>query len=235
MSAGSRSPVPGEAARHRLPVLTPIGKAQMLRFELAESTPVSLAKLRERLGAWRALRVIASLVWRSIFRDPTRQLPAPKTADEWLTFRQLRPVILLEDSMVRGLGLTREEAFPILRDVILASGTRFLAAFMPAIASTDWRASSQAERDSFAGGLISRLFNARISRVETSDDALVFDVGQCRFADAVRILDRKHLGPLFCEVDAAFVEREGSTLTLERHGTIAKGAALCDFRWQMKQ
>ncbi len=235
MSADSIPTATGAAARHPLPILTPIGKLQMIGFEMAESTPVSLVKLRERLGTWRALRVIGSLVWRSVLRDPTRKLPSPKTNDEWLTFRQLRPVILLEDAMVLGLGLSREEAYPILRDVVLASGTRFLAAFMPAISSTDWRASSTAERDAFAAGLITRLFNARIARVATSNDALTFDVGQCRFADAVRILDRKHLGPLFCEVDAAFVEREGSTLTLKRANTIANGARECDFRWEMKQ
>ena len=220
--------------KRRLPVLHAIEKSQFIRFEIATSTPASIAQIRAKLGTIKTIRVLFAFVWRSIFRDPLRTLPAPSTHDDWLTHRQLRPLLLLEDALTLSVGYTREEAFPTLREIVLASGTLFLSALMPTLEAADWIAADNSERDEFARGLVSRIFNARVSRVATSADSLAFDVASCRFADALRALHREHLGSLFCEVDAAYVSRKDSNLTLERSGTILRGASECDFKWRIR-
>lgn len=222
------------AARRALPLLAPITPAALARFDVSESAPAALAVLRRALGLGATVRVVAHLARRGIFADPLRALGPPEGLDEALTRQQLRAVLLLDDALRVDLGLETERARALLREVVLASGALFLARFQPSIAPEDWTGATPAERETFARRLVSRLFNARVDRVEAWSDALIFDVGACRFVKILSALGRPELAPLFCEVDSAFVSRTGSRLTLERASTLAHGAPRCDFRFSMR-
>ncbi len=218
-----------------LPTLPPVTRLALARFDLTESTPVTVGLLRRELGLGPTLRLLLHVVRRAIFADPLRSLGPPDGLDDTLTRQQLRPVLLLDAALRDDLGLEPHRARALMRAVVLASGARFLARFQPAVTAEDWLAASEHERHDFSSNLVSRLFNARVDRFEGLPDALIFDVGACRFAELLAALGRPDLGPIFCEVDNAFVARDGSRLTLERSGTIAQGAARCDFRISMRR
>jgi hypothetical protein len=222
------------AAPRRLPVLGPIEPRDLARFDRTESSRLALGVLYAKLGLWRFVRALVAFVLRGVFADPSKVLGKPASRDDELTRIQLRPVLLLDDVLTRNLALPREQVLGILRSVVAASGARFLEVFMPTFERAEWQGATDAARESFAGGLVSRLFNARVSSFRTDAEGLAFDVAECRFVAALRALDRMHLGPLFCAVDAAYVDRPGSNLLLERSGTLATGATRCDFRFTMK-
>lgn len=222
------------AAPRRLPVLGPIETRELARFDRTESSRLALGVLYAKLGFVRFVRALVAFVFRDVFADPSKVLGKPVSRDDELTRIQLRPVLLLDDVLTRDLRMSREQTLSVLHAVMAASGARFLETFMPTFERAEWANAGAGEREAFAGGLVSRLFNARVSSFRTDAEGLAFEVAECRFVSALRTLDRMHLGPLFCAVDAAYVERPGSNLVLERSGTLAMGAERCDFRFTMK-
>ncbi len=225
---------PGTAPRRSLPVLAPITPAALAAFDATQSAPLALSVLRHELGTVGVARAVLHLARRAVLADPLRALARPRDRDDALTRQQLRPVLLLDDVLRLDLGLDEHRSHALLGVVVRTSGARFLAQFQPALAVDDWAAATPAERARFAKALVSRLFNARVARVEALPDALAFDVAACRFVDLLGALDRARLAPLFCEVDRAFVDRDGSPLALHRAGTLAEGAARCDFRFTLR-
>ena len=148
-----------------------------------------------------------------------------------MTRSQLRSVLLLFDALKLDLGLDHARALAVLRVVMRESGAQFIAYFQPSIHALAWRSHPAEARLLYASRLVSRLFNATTIDVRADNGSLSFDVVSCAFVDALRILGRKDLAPLFCEVDEAFAKRAGSELTLVRSGTLAEGAKCCDFRF----
>jgi hypothetical protein len=66
------------------------------------------------------------------------------------------------------------------------------------------------------------------------NEALTFDVTECKYAELYRGLGIPELGSvLSCSRDAAFIEGFNATIALERTQTIMQGAAFCDFRFRV--
>jgi predicted ArsR family transcriptional regulator len=65
------------------------------------------------------------------------------------------------------------------------------------------------------------------------DEALEFDVKQCRFAAFFRALGEPELGALLvCTTDFDIVEAAGSEVSLAREQTLMRGAPSCTFRYR---
>ena len=65
------------------------------------------------------------------------------------------------------------------------------------------------------------------------DEALEFDVTQCRFAAFFRALGEPELGALLvCTTDFDIVEAAGSEVSLVREQTLMQGAPSCTFRYR---
>lgn len=84
--------------------------------------------------------------------------------------------------------------------------------------------------DVWAGG-----GSLEIERLQSSDQALDFNVTRCRYAELYQELGLPELGALFhCSRDFSVVESfEGVTLT--RTQTIMQGASHCDFRFRREE
>ncbi len=82
-----------------------------------------------------------------------------------------------------------------------------------------------AERSREPGGFVMR-------RVERAPgELLALDVERCPLAEMFAAQGTPELGPLICKLDDVLVEALDG-VELERTGTIARGAARCDFRYR---
>lgn len=216
-----------------LPRLRPLREADLLWFELRHGVPVAWRVLRERLGARRALRAIAAYARRSR-TDPLADVPGAGWGerDERLSRRQFRAAVRFDDVAARDLGLADDERLWLVREIIAETGARFVRANAPLHVAEDWRAAPDAARRRFARELLGRFFNMEGEGLRAERDALSFDVTRCRFAELARAIGRPYLGPLFCEADSRLFDRADVPVALRRTGTIANGAAVCDFRFR---
>ena len=217
-----------------LPVLGPIVPRELARFDAVVTGPLGLRVLRDELGILGAMRVVAAIAKRAMFRDPMRALPPVRDVRDQLTRQQLRPVLLLDAVLRDDLKLDDARASAVLRKVVLTSGAAFLAHFMPSLTFAEWSTADAPTRERFVIGLLSRFFNAEIHRWNTEPAALHFDVARCRFVELLALLGRSELGHLFCAVDERFASNPAAGIDLTRSGTLATGAALCDFRIRLR-
>lgn len=220
--------------KRSLPVLAPIRPISLAWFDATTTSRLALDVLRETLGSGATTRVARGVIRRAVLDDPTRALPPPKTRDEKLTRSQLRSVVLLDTALRLDLGMSADDAREVVRQVVRTSGAAFLQRFFAGFAPEDWDAADDDERARFADALAARIFNAEVRDVVATRTSLAFDVTLCRFADSLAALGRMDLAPLFCEVDAALVEREDVPFSLERASTLAAGGDLCRFRFSRR-
>jgi hypothetical protein len=69
--------------------------------------------------------------------------------------------------------------------------------------------------------------------IEQSEDAFVFDVTRCRYAEFYRELGEPELGFLLvCSADFDTAQGFGADIKLTRTQTIMQGASHCDFRYR---
>lgn len=220
--------------KRTLPVLAPLRPFTLAWFDATTTSRIARRVLRDELGPERAGSVVRSVLRRALTADPTRSLPRPRDRDERLTRMQLRSVLLLDDAVRHDLGLPAERAREVVRAVVRASGTAFLLRFFAGFPAENWVEASDDERASFASGLASRIFNAETADLRTDAESLAFDVVRCRFVADLETLGRTDLAPLFCEVDAALVEREDVPFALDRPSTLAAGGERCRFRFHRR-
>jgi len=215
--------------------LPPMRRRDLVVFDLSRGMPRALAVLKAELGIGRLLRVLRGLALHSR-RDPLRGLSRPWPRDkEWLTRRQLRPVVLLDDVLRDDLRMEHAARVALLGRVVGEAGARFLAANVPAGIERAWRRASPAERERFATSLVGRFFNVAAAPPRVDAASLAFDVQRCRFAELTAELGRPYLGPLFCAADSVYFERPDVPVSLERSGTLAEGAGCCDFRLRYRE
>jgi len=214
-----------------LPTLRPLGRLDLVLFDLRTGLWVASRHLRAHLGLGGLLRVLWGLLRRAT-SDPLagRQVPGWVGEREGLVHHQLRPALQLDQVLEQDLGLSVEARLPVLRDVIAETGAAFVATHARGVDLAAWRSTGTEGRARWAQGLTARFFNARIEAVETAEEGLAFTVTACRFATLVRELGRPHLAPLFCEADRIWFERTQTPVALERRGTLGQHDPVCDFR-----
>jgi len=72
--------------------------------------------------------------------------------------------------------------------------------------------------------------------LEQSERHFHFDVTRCRYAEMYRQLGIPELGEILsCNRDQALIEGFNPQIGLRRTQTIMQGAALCDFRYDLKE
>jgi hypothetical protein len=219
-----------------LPKIPPPRKLDHVWFEATGGHAHAVRILRRHLTPLRSVRVLAGLLRRQVLTDPFASvgpIPAGDVA-EWLTRRQLGPVILLDETLREDLGLSPDEARPILADLIAEVGTQLLARRFPRIDPAAWASADAPARESIARGVFARLGNVFQADVRTSDQDMAIDVRRCRFAELCRQLDKGHLAPLFCAADERFFATTETSVTFERTQTLASGGSHCDFRFQIR-
>ena len=191
--------------------------------------------LSRHLGRLRAARALLLLALRSR-RDPLRDLPRLwDDEQEELSRQQLAPVFHVDDIARDVLGLDDDARMALLADMVGDTGARFVAQNVPSIPPGEWSAATDDERERFAHGLGRRLFNAKLDIQRVHADGLDIDVTACRFVELCRAAGREYLAPLFCEADSRHFDRPESTITLQREGTLARGAPRCDFRFRLRE
>jgi len=84
-------------------------------------------------------------------------------------------------------------------------------------------------------GFVRRVFPKpgwRITWVEPNEDLVGFDMHSCYYVEVLESLGIPELTPVYCNLDAYFYEDISPHLNFRRAGTLAKGAAVCDFRFE---
>jgi hypothetical protein len=72
-----------------------------------------------------------------------------------------------------------------------------------------------------------------VAMIRHDEEALEFDVTQCRFAEFFRALDEPELGALLvCATDFDIVQGAGNDVSLAREQTLMQGAPSCTFRYR---
>lgn len=218
-----------------LPEIPSARRGDHVRFELSGGNARAIAILRRRLGTLRATRAVATLVRRQLTTDPFSNLPPvePDQVGEWLTRRQLGPVLLLSDILQQDLGLSAQETRSILGELVDEVGALLLSRRFPPLDPRAWAAAPHEEREGVARAVFARLGNISAAEVQTTDGSLALDVRRCRFVELCAEVGKPELASLFCAADARFFGRSDSPVTLERSGTLATGASCCDFRFTL--
>lgn len=217
-----------------LPSIPDATRGAHVWFELSGGHAAAVGVLRRHLGVADTGRVLLGLGRRQLLGDPFAGLPAATDTAEWLTRRQLGPVLLLEDTLLDDLGLEPAAARAVLADLIADVGARLLARRFPALSPEAWAAAPEASRETLARRVFARLGNVAAATVGSTDTALHLDVTACRFVALLRQLDRPHLAPLFCEADSVFFEALEAPVSLTRTTTLAGGGPRCDFRFHLR-
>jgi len=214
----------------RLPAVTAPTRSELIRFDLTGGLRTAVEVLRRHLGWSGMLRVLLSYVVRGL-RDPLRSLPTGSFGRrrEALVRHQLRAAVLIDDALAAASGLDATAQRALLREIIRETGARFIEANVPMPTTEAWLEAPSSERDRYSGQVVQRFFNADVAELDAGETRFSFEVTACRFVQLCAALDKPHLAQLFCEADAAFFERPEPRLRLVREGTIARGAAKCDF------
>lgn len=217
-----------------LPAIPTPSRADHVWFELTGGHAAAVGVLRRQLGLARMTRALAGLGRRQLLEDPFAALPPAQDTADWLTRRQLAPVLLLEDTLRDDLGLGTDATRAVLADLIGTVGARLLGRRFPALTEEAWAAAPADTRERMARRVFARLGNIASADVHTTDTTLALEVTACRFVSLLRQVDRPHLGTLFCEADAVFFERPDAPVSLTRTTTLARGGPACDFLFRLR-
>lgn len=213
----------------KLAVLPPIRKRELRALEARKLLPVAFRTLRTEVGLPKTLRILLAIATRGTFHAPLRSLPPPENEADVLTRMQLRPVVLLYDTLREDIHCDKADAVRIVHALVQRCGVVFLQWILGPFDLETWRSASGVERDSIADSLLKRMFNIRAAEPSLSGATLSFRVTDCGFVRLLAILDRPELAPLFCEVDRTFFDRPESPFRLTRTTTLANDGACCDF------
>jgi hypothetical protein len=220
-----------------LPSIPEPSIAWMLRFEALHGHRTSVPAIFSALGFARGLRALFGVLRRQVFGpDPLKTLGPDNRADleDWLARRQLRPLLWLDDTLSRDLKLSDAERHAALGAVVSATGAAFLGQLFPAIQPEAWQAASNNERETLVRRTMRRFGNIAQADVMPSETGVGFDVRRCRFHRMVNALGRPDLGPLFCEADFVYFNRDNTMYSFQRSTTRANGGDVCDFRLTWK-
>ena len=201
---------------------------RQLRFDLTRGIPCALGVLSRHLGVTATAKVGFRFLWHSLwYRTPPQlQLEAPSARFTW---RQLRPVLLLE----RALEESTEDPKPILAEVVAETGAAFIASQVP-IKPTQWAGLDDGQRQRLAQTSLERFGNAQADIQEISPSRLSFDVQRCEFVVFCHALSRPDLAPLFCAADRRFFGLRDDVRLL-RSETLAQGDPRCTFRFHLPE
>ncbi len=141
---------------------------------------------------------------------------------------------MLEDIARDVLRLDDEARQHLLAEFVAETGARFVASSWPIPTAQRWREAGEEDRRGYLESVGRRMFNARVHMPEANERSLAVDVTACRFVELCKLAGRPHLAPLFCEADARHFDSARAIVTLRRSGTIARGAARCDFRFEYR-
>lgn len=219
----------------KLAVLPPIRKRELRSLEARKLLPVAFRALRTEVGLPKTLRILLAVAKRGTFHDPLTSLPSPEDEADVLTRMQLRPVVLLYDTLREDLHYDKADAVHIVHALVQRCGVVFLQWILAPFDIETWRSASGVERDSIADSLLKRMFNIHAAEPSVSSETLSFRVTDCGFVRMLAMLDRPELAPLFCEVDRTFFDRPESPFRLTRTTTLAEGGACCDFSFAVLQ
>ncbi len=218
-----------------LPEVKPARMAELVWFDITVGTPAAAKILRAELGKRQLLNALFHYLRRSLKRDPLRviELPGWSRLEERLARRQFRAAMLLEDILIEDLKMPREEADPLIREVIAEVGAQFIASNVPMPAVDSWREAMPSERTDFLKATTQRFFNARVEKVVTTEEEFGFDITACQFVQLAHRLNRPQLAMHFCVADSRFFARPDAPVEFQRTQTIAEGAPCCDFRFKL--
>jgi hypothetical protein len=219
-----------------LPTVSRVTQSQLNRFDRQVGLPVAWKVLRSRLSFAASLRVFC---WYALYslRDPLRDAPSDGWPEdlEPLVRHQLRAAVRLDDSVQKVAGLTEAARLEHVREVIAETGARFIGSSVPLPGAAAWQAASVGERERFAGETAKSFINAKTQNVSVTDEAISFEVCECRFVQLTRLMGRSHLASMFCEADSVHFSSPESLVHLRRNSTLAQGASACDFRFEFRR
>ncbi len=191
----------------------------------------AVALLVRRLGAPRALAVMAEVAVAQARGEPFAHLATPIEARERLSRQQAGPALLLVRALRRRLP--PDEALDVAREVIVAGAVIFLGHTIGPLERDSLMAQTPAQREQFVKETGAKFFNATLRWDEISDEQVRFTVTHCRFPELCAAAGDPEVAPLLCQGDAIYFGEVLGTVRLERPHTLAEGAPECPFtlRW----
>ncbi|MBM66570.1 MAG: hypothetical protein CMH55_10085 [Myxococcales bacterium] len=202
------------------------------RFDLTTGMPSAWRVLRAHLS-WRAtLAVFCRFLWHSIwFRRPEGL--ALEQPGAQFTWRQLRPVLILERSLTLPSDADKARRRTILAEIVAETGAAFIASQVP-IDPAQWSQLDDGQRRRLAEASLKRFGNAEARLQAVSPQRLSFDVHHCYFVELCSAMNRPELASLFCAADRRFFGGRDDVV-LSRESTLAEGADHCAFRFRLPQ
>lgn len=197
-------------------------------LRIFENERVALPVLVRELGVICAIGLVVR-VQKSLFDGaPYQSLSPDVSEDERRCREQIGPAIALyQELMRRGLG---ERAYPIVREIILDAGLKFLTRTLSDNSVADLLAQDNPERMKTVEKLGRSFPNAEIRWERVDQEAAEFTVTHCRFPAICESCGVPELAPVFCEVDEYFFQNNSHNVMLFRETTIAEGGQVCPFK-----
>ncbi len=193
----------------------------------ARTTLVAVGILRGELGRGRALRAGMAAERGA---DPFEGEGPPDCEEERLSRGQIGPAIKLYLALVDMVG--REDALRITGRVVHEAAVIFLGHTVGRLEPARWAALDDDARRTLVETIQARFFNATADIEDVTATGFVMRVRACRFVRLCAAAGCPEVAPLFCAGDMAFFN--AGPVRLERPGTLAEGAADCEFRFRLE-
>ncbi len=202
----------------------------MARARPSVAGPASV--LLDRLGPSETARVVLAALRVGLTARPFAALPRSQSARERKSRRQALPAVLLYRALGQVVG--RERALAIAHDVIVAGGVAFLTKTLGDLDVASVLAMTPRQRDTRVSGWLARFFTAttELERAMPAGEA-AFIVTRCELVRLVSAAGHPELAPAFCASDDAYFRARTPPVVLERPATIARGDAVCRFRFRV--
>jgi hypothetical protein len=193
----------------------------------ARTKLVALGILKRELGLGRALRAGMAAERGG---DPFADEGPPDCEEERLSRGQIGPAIQLYRALEGMVG--RDEALRITGRVVHEAAVIFLGHTVGRLDPARWAGLDDEARRALVEAIQARFFNATADIEDVTATGFVMRVRSCRFVRLCAAAGCPEVAPLFCAGDLAFFN--AGPVRLERPGTLAEGAADCEFRFGLE-
>lgn len=193
---------------------------------------IGFRKLISALGFLAASSTVVRLKWRRLKGQPFAALPAPQSPREAASRKQSADAFVLYDVLNEKLG--PEEAYTLVRDIVVEAGVVFMEGVVPPIQRKDYADLTDKEMLAKLTAIAAGFPNIEVDELTASSEVLSFNVVRCDFNQLGKAIDRTQVSPAFCACDAVFFEQKRPEVKFERPHTLSTGATHCDFcfRWR---
>ncbi len=208
---------------------------RLTAFDALIGKPIGLGVLAGEVGWLKAIQLGFELELKSKNDNPFDAINKVEkiTPQKASSQQQMAPVVALYSILLKK-GYSKEKSIMILDKLVTKVAFQFLKFNIPVVQKSSAKLSKEKKIDLFKK-ISSRFFNAEAVISLPEENAISFDVHFCHFAYYCKKLGVEEIGYLFCKADKIYFEKSQPNIEFSRNKTVMEGAAICDFRFKVKE